>query len=385
MKTRRLLIRPSRTSLWLASLTAAGLLSPGAVSLSAQTADTWLGGTGNWSNAARWSSGVPNSTSLDVSIDGGQTGAASTVNVDGGYNVGRLTVDAGDTVSISSSANGGAGGDHYLYFSPGAFAGAGTLVNNGTVSLNATGAYAGDGNQLVDLRADNTSLSITGMGTVQMTDSTNNRIFGNSLSFGAGQTVRGGAQIFASTITNAGLLDGTGATYGIVLSPTNFTNTGTLRASGGGLFTLNGGTVNNAGGTISALTGSALVLSNGATVTGGTLTTTGSGVIRAQGIALNGVTNTGTVAINAGSGGATLTNTVTNNGTFTLNATGAYAGSTAQLADLTYIGNATLAGTSTLVLSDSTNNRIFSNDSSARLTVGMGQTIRVACWKRAVR
>lgn len=343
--------------------------------LHAQTVSTWNGGTGTWSST-NWSNGVPNSTGLDVFLDGGKTGTASVVNVDGSYSVGRLTVDAGDTVTINSAASAGVGGERGLFFSPGAFAGAGTLVNNGLITLNATGAYTGVSNQLVNLRADGTSLSLTGTGTVQMTDSTNNRILGDSLSFGAGQTVRGGGQIFATTVTNAGLLDGTGATYGIVLSPTNLTNTGTLRASSGGLLTLNGGTTNNAGGTISALAGSVVVLTNQAVVTGGTLSTTGTGVIRAQSVTLDGVTNMGTVAINAGAS-ALLTNTVTNNGTFTFNATGAYAGSQAQVADLRYNGNVTIAGTGTILLTDSSNNRLFS-DQASRLTLGAGQTLQGA-------
>ena len=34
--------------------------------------DVWAGGTGNWSNAANWSSGVvPNGPTVDVRIDGG--------------------------------------------------------------------------------------------------------------------------------------------------------------------------------------------------------------------------------------------------------------------------------------------------------------------------
>lgn len=363
-----------------AGLLTATLLAAHVTPNHAQTASTWNGGSGNWSDATFWTpNGAPNSTSNDVRVDGGNTGAASTVNVDGSYSVGRLTVDAGDTVAINSAASAGAGGERGLFFSPGAFSGAGALVNNGTVTLNATGAYTGVSDQLVNLRADGTSLVLTGAGTVLMTDSTNNRILGNSLSFGAGHTVRGGGQIFAPTIANAGLLDGTGATYGIILSPTNLTNTGTLRASAGGRFTLSGGTTDNTGGAISALAGSTVLLTDGASVTGGTLSTVGTGVIRSNNVTLANVTNAGALALNAGDRTTLAAGAITNTGVITLNATGAYVGSQAQLADLRYNGNVTLTGAGALTLTDATNNRIFSDQSAtSRLTVGPGQTIRGA-------
>lgn len=354
------------------ALAAALLAAP---ALRAQTVTTWNGGAGNWSDNTRWDNGVPNSTAADARVDGGKTATASNVTVDGGYSVGRLTVDAGDTVAINSAASAGAGGERGLSVIPGAFTGAGTLNNNGLITLNATGAYFGTASDLVNLRADNTSLSLTGNGTVQMTDSTNNRIFGNSLSFGAGQTVRGGAQIFANTIANAGLLDGTGATLGIVLSPTiALTNTGTLRASAGGLLTLNGGTTNNAGGTIAALAGSTVRLDNGVNVTGGTLSTSGTGVINVGAATISNLTNIGTISV-AGPGQPTLntSGTITNNGRINVTSTGGV-NDLYLAADTTLNGGLTF-GRVTLAGPGSNNNARIFGASGTRLTNGVNHTI----------
>src|SRR5687767_6780141 len=68
----------------------------------AQTTHLWTPGNGNWSNAARWTNGVPNADSADVYIDNSTTATNSIVSVDGDFSLGRLTLDAGDTLSINN-------------------------------------------------------------------------------------------------------------------------------------------------------------------------------------------------------------------------------------------------------------------------------------------
>jgi hypothetical protein len=65
----------------------------------AQT-DVWVGGAGNWSDPSKWSAGLPTATS-NVFIDNGNA-AASAVTVDGGYVCNNLTIDANDTLTITS-------------------------------------------------------------------------------------------------------------------------------------------------------------------------------------------------------------------------------------------------------------------------------------------
>ncbi len=61
-------------------------------------ADSWIGGSGNWNQAANWSSGLPNSSS-DVTID---TAAAATITIQPGEadTVHSLTVGANDTLTL---------------------------------------------------------------------------------------------------------------------------------------------------------------------------------------------------------------------------------------------------------------------------------------------
>jgi len=65
----------------------------------AQT-DVWLGGAGNWSDPSKWSAGVPTATS-NVFIDNGNA-ATSSVTVDGGFVCNNLTIDANDSLTITS-------------------------------------------------------------------------------------------------------------------------------------------------------------------------------------------------------------------------------------------------------------------------------------------
>jgi len=60
--------------------------------------DVWLGGTGNWSDARRWSAGVPTSAS-NVFVDNGNS-LASVVTVDVTDSVNNLIVDSGDSLII---------------------------------------------------------------------------------------------------------------------------------------------------------------------------------------------------------------------------------------------------------------------------------------------
>src|SRR5947209_1516505 len=67
-----------------------------------QTVSTWLGGTGDWNTASNWSpNGVPNNSSIDVFIDGGNP-TNSAVALNGAATIGALTLDAGDQIALGS-------------------------------------------------------------------------------------------------------------------------------------------------------------------------------------------------------------------------------------------------------------------------------------------
>ncbi|MGA2439909.1 MAG: hypothetical protein ABSH08_03045, partial [Tepidisphaeraceae bacterium] len=81
--------------------------------VSANTVATWngpagLGGTGNWTDAGSWSTGVVpenGATKYDVAIDGGNP-AASTVSIlaGGSFQIDNLTVDSDDALNINNSS-----------------------------------------------------------------------------------------------------------------------------------------------------------------------------------------------------------------------------------------------------------------------------------------
>jgi len=66
--------------------------------------DTWLGGTGNWSNASLWSGGVPTSTSSVLMDNGNPAHSSVTINYNGAL-CGSLTVDGDDSLVMVDGAN----------------------------------------------------------------------------------------------------------------------------------------------------------------------------------------------------------------------------------------------------------------------------------------
>ncbi len=349
-------------ALGFACLTAAAL--PAA---RAQTTYTWDGGPGNWEDSARWDPTMtaPNSAAADVLIDGGKTATASVVTMTGSETVGRLTVDAGDTLNLGNNID--------FTVTNGAFTGSGAIINNGTINFNSLGSG-------VYLHA-NGPLSLTGTGTINLNGG-NDRIFANNagdrITIGAGQTIAGTGNLGVgqTVFTNGGTISANQNGNALTLQPgggngNDFTNTatGVLQATGGGILQLSG--VNGGaftGGTIRAFDGSQVQLQNGANVHDTTLATAGTGTVNVTDAAtLTNVTNTGAL-VASNNTTTTLVGTLTNNGTFNLNSLG-------NGDDLRLSGSVTLAGTGLITLSGA-NDRVFANVNGDRLTIGANQTIQ---------
>ena len=332
----------------------------------AQTAYTWSGGTGDWDNNAQWDpTATPDGANADVYIDGGKTGVNSVVTMNTSHTVGRLTVDAGDTLNLGNNV------DFYLASS---FAGSESIINNGTINFNSTGSG-------IYLHYVGANASLTGTGTINMTGP-NDRIFaqnasGDRLTIGAGSTIAGTGNlgIGQSTFTNNGLVNANISGATLALQPgggngSDFTNgaTGLAQASNGGILQLaNSGNFNN--GTFRALAGSTVNIGSGANVNNAILTTVGTGqVVVTDNATLNNVTNNGTL-VGANNSITFLTGTLTNNGTFTLASTGSGV-------DIRFTGSSeTLAGTGTVVMTG-VNDRVFATNSNGdRLTINQGASI----------
>jgi hypothetical protein len=248
----------------------------------------------------------------------------------------------------------------------------GTITNNGTIQLNSAGNFT-------ELRILSPSATLTGTGTVTLSDNVNNFIVGNAggEQFTNHQTIVGpGGNIGDGnlTITNQGTINAThsGGGNSITIQPGagGFTNTGTLEATGGGSMILtgsNGGAFTNTGGTIQATgSGSVITLENNPSITGGTLTASGGGLIQTPGghvAALNSLTTSGTLAIQNNADNL-ISGTITNNGTIQLNSAG-------NFTELRIVGPnpVTLQGTGTLTLSDNVNNFIVGNSGNEQFTI----------------
>src|SRR5260370_5632685 len=140
----------------------------------AQT-DNWLGGTGFWSDASKWSAGVPTS-SKNVFIDNGKSGASPvTINYNGAQ-CGNLTVDGDDSLIMVD-------GTIFTLYGP-------TISNSGNIFLNSAGFG-------VDFNFGG-AVTLTGAGTLTMSNSSANAIMGYA------QPSPGASLTNKSTIQGAG-------------------------------------------------------------------------------------------------------------------------------------------------------------------------------------
>ena len=248
----------------------------------------------------------------------------------------------------------------------------GTINNTGTISINSTGSTT-------DLRiADGTML--TGGGSVILSDSPNNRLWGTANSgtetlTNVNNTISGAGQIGVSASIefineSAGVINANG-TNALTITPTTnstvvnangggFVNQGLLEATGAGGLVLNGGQFNNKGAMIEAIgSGNNVTLESNVTISGGTLSDSGGGLIQtaiSNGATLDG-TSQGALTIAGtyqGSNNSTtfLNGTINNTGTILVNSTG-------STTDLRIADGTTLTGGGSVILSDNGLSRLW--------------------------
>jgi hypothetical protein len=281
--------------------------------------------------------------------------------------VGTLDGSSNGALTIASASTIADQNDQYLYLQ-------GSIVNDGTIALDS------GGNNTI-LWSDSATVTLTGKGTVLMTDNGNNIIAaaagGNAL-VNTNNTIEGSGQIGNSGLAldnqKAGVIDSNGAA-GISFYTSSFTNEGTVEATSTGGIALQNITVVNTG-TIAALDGSFVNLNAAATIAGGKLSTSGGGVIQStyEGT-LDGSTTAGAVTITAGSQVADdndeylyLKGGITNSGTIGVNSGG---NNTILWVDS---GTVTLSGAGSVVLTDNGNNYIQVGAGGDKL-VNVGNTI----------
>jgi hypothetical protein len=245
--------------------------------------DIWNGGTGSWTNAAKWSLGVvPNNTSASnyVALIANGSSISSSVEIDPAVTVtiNRLVLDAGDSLTISNNA------DLTLTNS---------LSVNGTLTLTSSNNYT-------YLEFSGGGL-LGGTGQVVMSGFTPQYdildLQNGPVTNGPGITIQGAGDVegdCSSPLVNQGTISADLSNYTLVVSC--FVNQGRLNALNGGTLQFSGTWSSNSG-----------VISNDASSIdlGGTFTTAGLGSI-----------------VDVGGGTITLDGTLINTGsTLTLNAT----------------------------------------------------------------
>ena len=245
----------------------------------------------------------------------------------------------------------------------------GTLSNTGTIALLST-------NQNTDFVAGSPTLTLTGGGTITLSDNGGNRIYGaagSDVLDNINNTIKGSGNIGASQLTliNAGTIASVG-NAGLYLSgDTLITNTSLIEGLSGGGLVLQTTTLKDSGGGTLAAIGTNVYLQN-STVIGGLLKTAGTNVIDVQGNyggTLDGsasmVTSTGNVQID-NQGTLSVLGTLSNSGTIALN-------STNQNTDLVFgptsgtAGTVTLSGGGTIILDNNLGNRIYGGQSADTL------------------
>tara|TARA_R110002110_G_scaffold411316_1_gene635572 strand:+ start:637 stop:4350 length:3714 start_codon:yes stop_codon:yes gene_type:complete len=201
------------------------------------------------------------------------------------------------------------------------------MTNDGTWALNSTGSTT-------DIQFLG-SQTLGGSGEIVMSDNIQNRIFASTnadvLTVGANQTIRGAGQILlnAGGVVNNGTVIADGAAASISIDAgTNFSNQGTMRASGAAGFDIRGGTeFTQAGGLVDIQSGSRIdmtfgdyVQTGGHTQVDGTLATVsassnvniqggtfgGTGLVDFNGTGVHALNNTGGM-ITAGASPGVLT------------------------------------------------------------------------------
>ncbi len=319
------------------------------------TTDNWIGGaSGNWSNSSNWSNGVPNSSSVNVCINDGNS-TPSQITLDITASVGALYIDSGSSLTISNNNTlftygnisnagqifvGAAGNNTFLTMGAGV-----SLTGGGSVTLskggNGTAAIATSGGDQTLTNVDNT---LQGTGVIGW----NGLIVVNQ----------------AGGIINAN----TPSTGTLLLNTSGMTNQGLLEATAGGTLQLEN-TYNNAGGRILATGSNSTVQFISGTVQGGVLATASGGILTtppSDAFTLDGNSQgtlnlAGTYVV--GNNATTfLTGTINNTGAIQVNAAG-------NNTFLTMSGAVSLTGGGTVTLSKG------GNGTAAIATSGGAQTL----------
>ncbi|MEM7624734.1 MAG: hypothetical protein AAF333_03810 [Planctomycetota bacterium] len=338
---------------------------------------TWdVNGNGIWQDDANWDTGTQPNAPTDNVVILNPVSSATAVVVTVGPNITR---DVG-TLTINDT---GVAAKHELVVANNTFFEiSGNVTNNGTISVVSTGNATRFRTQA--------SFTLDGTGTLRLVDNGTGLAIIDNVSTAsditqlAGHTIAGSGNLGGNTagIINGGLIDADvdGAT--LTVDPRNvvgLTNTGTLRASNGGILLLtgvNGGDFDSTGGNIGAFgVGSEVQLTGGADVTGGVFTTDADGLINvldSAGVSFIGSTFAVNSNVRIGNNAdAVYSGTISHQGTTTLD-------SAVNNADFRIGGDVMLTGGGTIVMASSAGGVSTINDAGGvqNILTNVNNTIR---------
>ncbi len=317
---------------------------------------------------------VVQSTTIDSSSGGTILASNGNVYLNGSVLAGGTVKTAGTGNIIVSYGQGGTlDGSAHTITNFGTVA----VQNNGTLSLlgtisNKNLITLGSTNASTDLiigPGGNTpgTVTLTGSGTLTLSDNTNNRIYGaiaGDTLINLNNTISGAGQIGVNQLTliNDATINASGTGELLLQSSgTSIVNNGLLESTNTGGLVINSTTIGNASGTVSAAGGNVYLQSG--TIQGGLVSTTGTGAIVVQygnigafdGASAGTLTTSGSVDVN-NNGTLSLLGTIANTGTIALQSTNA---STDLIIGDNTGSTVTLTGSGTIALSDNGNNRIY--------------------------
>ncbi|QDS97986.1 beta strand repeat-containing protein [Adhaeretor mobilis] len=312
-------------------------------------------------------------------------GADSEVQINNNATVtgGTVRGTGGGLVRVDTSAN--------VFFTDVTFEGAveannnsdfgisGTITNSGTITLTSLGSNT-------DLEVQTGGATLAGNGKVILTTTSSNAAgingtTGAVLTHSVTHTIEGQGAIGENTIgiINQGLINANVPGQSLTIGPhsgAGLLNTGTLRASDGGIMVLTGngnGDFTNTGAVIEATgTGSEVQLATNTNVKGGTVRAVSDGLVRVNtsaNVFFTDVTFEGAVEANNNSDFG-ISGTITNSGTITLTSSGSNTDLEVQT------GGATLAGNGKVILTTTSSNAAGINGTTgAVLTHSVTHTI----------
>jgi len=177
---------------------------------------TWKGGSGNWSDSTKWTSGVPNA-STSASIDAGNSVVSAVILNISGAQVLNLTIDSDDSLGFANNTSLTVNGT--------------SITNNGAISLNS-------GGNLTELIVGGSKVTLSGTGTLTMGNNSANLITGsagtNTLT--NQETIQGAGNIGNNqmTLVNSGTINanaGAGQNVLYIQTSGGTTNTGDARGN----------------------------------------------------------------------------------------------------------------------------------------------------------